>query len=100
MSRDLGTEEGLSKNQLLSEGPSALSAGYMVVNPISPKTWSAIYPGRHILVDIGTGRYKSGSIPWFTEIYEEKGATFDDIFGAHSSIIKRPRIPAMLYHTT
>ena len=91
VSRDLGTcsssEEGESKEALLSEIPHVLSAGYMVVNPMSPSTWSTLYPGRHILVDIGTGRYKSGSIPWFTEIYEEKGATFDDIFGDYLSII-------------
>lgn len=103
VARDLGacccSEDGESKEVLLSEISHALSAGYMVVNPISPSTWSTIYPGRHILVDIGTGRYKSGSIPWFTEIYEEKGATFDDIFGDNLSIIARPRVPARLENT-
>lgn len=36
---------------------------------------------RRILLDIGTGQYKSGSLPWFTEVYRQKGVEFNEIFG-------------------
>lgn len=37
-----------------------------------------------VLFDIGTGRYKSGSLPWFMNIFEAKGIVFDEIYGAQS----------------
>lgn len=55
--------------------------GYMLINPIERATWAQMYPGRAILLDIGTGRYRSGSLPWFTEFYRQRGVEFDDIFG-------------------
>ena len=33
-------------------------------------------------MDIGTRIYKSGSLPWFTDVYAQRGVDFDDIFGA------------------
>jgi hypothetical protein len=37
---------------------------------------------RAILLDIGTGLYQSGSLPWFTEFYRQKNVEFNDILGA------------------
>ena len=54
----------------------------MLLNPIPQNTWAALYPGRRMLFDIGTGGYKSGSLPWLTEVYQRRGVQFDDIFGA------------------
>ena len=63
----------------------AQRAGYMLVNPIPQSIWSTQYPGRHILLDIGTGMYESGSLPWFTDVYSQRGVNFAEIFGGTDS---------------
>ena len=43
-----------------------------------------MYPGgRKYLLDLGTGMYSSGSLPWLEEVYERRGIRFDEIFGAY-----------------
>lgn len=34
-----------------------------------------------MFADLGTGRYSSGSLPWFMSIFGAKGIEFDEIFG-------------------
>ena len=43
----------------------------------------ALYPGNKILLDLGTGKWSSGSLPWLTEKYAARGIEFDVILGAH-----------------
>lgn len=61
----------------------------------NPKVVNTAFPAicRAILVDIGTGRYLSGSLPWFTDIYRQRGIEFSDIFGAHLMQAARVLIP-------
>ncbi len=54
---------------------------YMVIQPFPAADVSRIYPGRKILFDLGTGRFSSGSLPWFLNIFKVKGIDFDEIFG-------------------
>ena len=42
----------------------------------------ALYPGHKYLLDLGTGKWSSGSLPWLTEKYAARGITFDVILGA------------------
>ena len=37
--------------------------------------------GRKYLFDIGTGRWSSGSVKWFTAVYGARNIEFDEIFG-------------------
>ncbi len=56
----------------------------MVIQPLPKSTIADLYPGRKILFDLGPGRFKSGSLPWFMTVYEAKGIIFDDIYGRAS----------------
>ena len=46
--------------------------------------WQYAYDLLSLLLsaDLGTGRYSSGSLPWFMSIFGAKGIEFDEIFGA------------------
>lgn len=61
--------------------------GYMLLQPIAQKDLAGLYPGRKFLFDLGTGRYRSGSLPWFIKMYKRKGITFDTIYGWESKPI-------------
>ncbi len=55
----------------------------MLIHPLSRETTQEMYPtGRKYLFDLGTGRYLSGSLPWFNAIYSLRGIDFDEIWGA------------------
>mmetsp|Transcript_3909 Transcript_3909/g.11347 ORF Transcript_3909/g.11347 Transcript_3909/m.11347 type:complete len:385 (-) Transcript_3909:471-1625(-) len=55
--------------------------GYMVLQPLANDTIATLYPGRKYLFDLGTGTWNSGSIPWLTQWYGQKGVVFDEIWG-------------------
>ena len=60
------------------------TAGYMVVQPVTGDTFASMHGGgRKYLFDLGTGKYSSGSLPWFEAIYGRRGIAFDEVFGAH-----------------
>mmetsp|Transcript_1406 Transcript_1406/g.4195 ORF Transcript_1406/g.4195 Transcript_1406/m.4195 type:complete len:381 (-) Transcript_1406:736-1878(-) len=54
---------------------------YMVLQPLAASKIAALYPGRKYLFDLGTGQYKSSSLPWLTHWYGSRGIVFDEIFG-------------------
>ena len=61
---------------------SVCDAGYMLIHPLSRDTFQQMYPnGRKYLFDLGTGRYLSGSLPWFNSIYSLRGIEFDEVWG-------------------
>jgi len=69
---------------------SCCCAGYMLIHPLSRDTFQQMYPnGRKYLFDLGTGRYLSGSLPWFNAIYSLRGIEFDEVWGE----------PPTLHHT-
>ena len=45
-----------------------------------------LYPGHKYLLDLGSGKWSSGSLPWLTEKYAARGIEFDVIFGARVSV--------------
>ena len=54
----------------------------MLIHPLSRDTTQQMYPnGRKYLFDLGTGRYLSGSLPWFNAIYSLRGIEFDEVWG-------------------
>ncbi len=54
----------------------------MLIHPLSRDTFQQMYPnGRKYLFDLGTGRYLSGSLPWFNAIYSLRGIEFDEVWG-------------------
>ena len=57
----------------------------MLIHPLSRETTQEMYPnGRKYLFDLGTGRYLSGSLPWFNAIYSLRGIDFDEVWGVAS----------------
>ena len=60
----------------------AASVGFILAMAAPPTAISALYPGRRILFDLGTGLYSSGSIPWLVDTFWERGIDFDAIYGA------------------
>lgn len=54
----------------------------MVIQPLPAADIARLYRGRKYLFDLGTGRFNSGSLPWFIKTFEAKGIVFDEIFGA------------------
>jgi hypothetical protein len=55
--------------------------GYMIIQPLPLDAVNALYPGRKYLFDLGTGKFSSGSLPWFMSIFGAKGIEFDEIYG-------------------
>ncbi len=47
----------------------------------------SLYPGRKFLLDLGSGKWSSGSLPWLTEKYAARGIEFDVILGARVSVL-------------
>ena len=62
----------------------------MLIHPMSREATQEMYPnGRKYLFDLGTGRYLSGSLPWFNAIYSLRGIEFDEVWGEFKTLPTR-----------
>ena len=56
-------------------------AGYLLPLAVAPALIPLLYPGKRYLLDLGTGKYSSGSLPWLVGAFRSRGLEFDAIYG-------------------